>query len=214
MALRSESSRKALLQATMELLGDEPPGPISLQKLTIEGIARRAGVSKMTIYRWWPNKTALVIDSFLDNHVAQTPVENEGSALGALRKHLVSLARIYAGPEGRLVAQLLAECQFDEATLNEFKQRFWSGRAQAITTLIERAMDEGDLRDDVPPEEIAELLYAPIYFRLLFRTGSLEAEAAERLVDVALDGLDARSAHRLPSPSTSPSPGRDARESA
>ena len=60
MAVRSETSRRAVLQATMDLLGDEPPGPVSLQKLSIEGIARRAGVSKMTIYRWWPDKVALV----------------------------------------------------------------------------------------------------------------------------------------------------------
>jgi AcrR family transcriptional regulator len=197
MAVRSEASRKAVLQATMDLLGDQPPGPVSLQKLSIEGIARQAGVSKMTIYRWWPNKAALVIDSFLDNHVARTPVEDEGPALEALRHHLVSLAGVYAGPEGRLVAQLVAECQFDPATLQEFKQRFWHGREQAVTRLIERAMQEGTLRSDVAAGEIAELLYAPIYFRLLFQTGSLEAEALERLLDVALEGLrpaDARSA--------------------
>jgi AcrR family transcriptional regulator len=189
MAVRSETSRKAVLQATLDLLGGQPPGPVSLQKLSIEGIARQAGVSKMTIYRWWPNKAALVIDSFLDNHVAQTPVEDEGPALEALRHHLVSLARVYAGPEGRLVAQLIAECQFDAATLQEFKARFWQGREQAVSRLIERAKDEGTLRSDVAAGEVAELLYAPIYFRLLFQTGSLEAEALERLLDVALEGL-------------------------
>ena len=189
MAVRSETSRKAVLQATLDLLGDQPPGPVSLQKLSIEGIARQAGVSKMTIYRWWPNKAALVIDSFIDNHVARTPVEDEGPALEALRHHLVSLARIYAGPEGRLVAQLVGECQFDEATLHEFKQRFWEGRAQAVSKLIQRAIDEGDLRPDVTADEVAELLYAPIYFRLLFQTGSLDVESTERLLDVALQGL-------------------------
>jgi AcrR family transcriptional regulator len=194
MAVRSETSRKAVLQATMDLLGDQPPGPLSLQKLSIEGIARQAGVSKMTIYRWWPNKAALVIDSFLDNHVASTPVEDEGPALDALRRHVASLARIYAGPEGRLIAQLIAECQFDPATLREFKERFWEGRVVAVRRLIERAIHEGELRADVEPDEIAELLYAPIYFRLLFQNGSLEAEAAERLVDVALEGLRARRA--------------------
>src|SRR3954465_11450830 len=110
MAVRSEASRKAVLQATMDLLGDEPPGPVSLQKLSIEGIARQAGVSKMTIYRWWPNKPAPIIVWFRHNHVAQTAVEDRGPALEALRKPLASLARVYAGPEGRLVAQLIGEC--------------------------------------------------------------------------------------------------------
>jgi AcrR family transcriptional regulator len=204
MAVRSEASRRAVLQATMDLLGDRPPGPVSLQKLSIEGIARQAGVSKMTIYRWWPNKAALVIDSFLDNHVASTPVEDEGRALDALRRHVVSLARIYAGPEGRLIAQLIAECQFDSATLHEFKQRFWEGRVLAVRKLIERAIREGDLRHDVEADEVAELLYAPIYFRLLFQTGSLEADAAERLVDMALEGFGATRVRRV---STEPAVG-------
>ena len=146
MAVRSESSRRAVLQATMDLLGDEPPGPVSLQKLSIEGIARRAGVSKMTIYRWWPDKVALVIDSFLDNHVARTPVRQDGPAIASLREHLTSLAAVYAGPEGRLVAQLIAECQYEPKALAEFKHRFWEGRAEAVTALIQRAQAEGDLR--------------------------------------------------------------------
>src|SRR5215204_5289831 len=180
MAVRSETSRKAVLQAAMELLSEGSPEPVSLQKLSIEGIARQAGVSKMTIYRWWPNKTALVIDSFLDNHVAQTRVEDSGPALGALRKHLASLALVYAGPEGRLVAQLIGECQDDPGALQEFKDRFWSGRVAAVTKLIERAIREGDLRADVAPDEVAELIYAPIYFRLLFQNGALDAQSTER----------------------------------
>src|SRR3954464_6727339 len=127
MAVRSEASRKAVLQATLDLLGDQPPGPVSLQKLSIEGIARQAGVSKMTIYRWWPNKAALVIDSFLENHIAQTPIPTEGRAVDGLRAHLASLTQVYAGPEGRLVAQLLGECQFDPATLEAVKEHFWLG---------------------------------------------------------------------------------------
>jgi AcrR family transcriptional regulator len=189
MAVRSEASRKAVLQATMDLLGDTPPGPIPLQKVSIERIAREAGVSKMTIYRWWPNKAAIVIDTFIDNHVAQTPIKEEGPALEALREHLTSLTEMYAGPEGHLIAQLLAECQFDPAALQEFKDRFWLGRLHAVTELIDRAKSEGDLRDDVDSHVIAELLYAPIYFRLLLKTSPLEAKATARLLNAALEGL-------------------------
>ncbi|KLL95543.1 hypothetical protein NJ76_25435 [Rhodococcus sp. IITR03] len=190
MAVRSEASRKAVLQTTMDLLADDAE-PVSLQKLSIERIAREAGVSKMTIYRWWPNKAAIVIDSFLDNHVAQTPFRGDGPAIDALREHLASLVRIYAGPEGRLVAQLVAECQFDPATLDEFKERFWKGRADAARAVIQRAMDEGSLRSDLTPDVVAELLYAPVYFRLLFQSGDLDAESTRQLVDAALRGISA-----------------------
>lgn len=188
MAVRSESSRKAILQATMNLLGDDPPGPVSLQKLSIEGIAREAGVSKMTIYRWWPDKATLVIDSFVDSHVARTPIRQDGRAIVALREHVASLAAVYAGPEGRLVAQLIAECQYEPKTLEEFKERFWQGRAEAVTGLIKRAMSEGDVRADLAPAFVADLLYAPIYFRLLFQNGPLDSDFTGLLLDTALKG--------------------------
>jgi AcrR family transcriptional regulator len=189
MAFRSESSRQAVLQATMDLLSDTPPGPVSLQKLSIEGIARQAGVSKMTIYRWWPNKAALVIESFLENHIALTPISKEGRAIEALRAHLVALTKVYAGPEGRLVAQLLGECQFDPTTLDAFKDRFWRDRQEAVEQLIHQAKAEGSLRDDIPYSTMAELLYAPIYFRLLLQAGELDVDSTVMHVDAALSGI-------------------------
>ena len=192
MAIRSETSRVAVLQAAMDLLGDTAPGPVSLQKLSIEGIARQAGVSKMTIYRWWPNKAALVIDSFLENHIAMTPISKDGRAVDALRAHLAALTKVYAGPEGRLVAQLVGECQFDPATLDAFKEHFWSGRRDAVTQLIDRAKSEGDLRNDIATSELADILYAPIYFRLLLQTGELDVAATERHFDAILAGVAVR----------------------
>ena len=189
MAIRSEASRKAVLQATLDLLSDTPPGPQSVQKLSIEGVARQAGVSKMTIYRWWPNKAALIIDSFIENHIAATPIGTEGRAVDVLRAHLTALTDVYAGPEGRLIAQLLGECQFNPATLKTFKERFWQGRVNAVTALIDRAKQEGDLRDDLASIEIANLLYGTVYFRLLLQTGDLDTDTTARYLDAALTGV-------------------------
>ena len=73
MAIRSEQSRQAILQSTMKLLDEREPGSMSVQQLSIERIAREAGVSKTTIYRWWPDKAAVIIDTFLENHILLTP---------------------------------------------------------------------------------------------------------------------------------------------
>ena len=176
----------------MRLLDESGPTALTVQKLSIERIAREAGVSKTTIYRWWSSKAAVVIDTFLDNHVARTPVRDEMPAIEALREHLASLAEVYAGREGRLVAQLIGECQYDSATMAEFKTRFWTPRSHVATSLIRRAMDEGSLRGDLNPELIAELLYSPIYFRLLFQAGTLDAEATKAILQTALEGLASR----------------------
>jgi AcrR family transcriptional regulator len=191
MAIRSEESRRAVLEATMKLLEDSSPTGFTVQKLSIERIAREAGVSKTTIYRWWSSKVAVVIDTFLDNHVARTPVREDVPAIDALREHMASLADVYAGNEGRLIAQLIGECQQDEATMAEFKNLFWTPRAQATTSLVARAINEGSMRKDLDAQVVTELLYAPIYFRLLFQSGPLDAKATDAIMQTVLEGLAA-----------------------
>jgi|SRR5690625_658792 len=187
MAIRSEKSHRSILEATMKLLETQ-----SVREVSIERIAREAGVSKTTIYRWWPNKTELIIETFLDNHVARTPIRQDIPAIDALREHMVSLAEVYAGDEGRLVAQLIGECQFQPDDLRGFKERFWYKRRDAVSELVQRACSEGSLRNDLTPEMATEFLYAPIYFQLLFQEGELSKEATELRLLMALDGIRGR----------------------
>jgi len=192
MAIRSEQSRQAILQSTMRLLDEREPGSISVQQLSIERIAREAGVSKTTIYRWWPDKAAVIIDTFLENHILLTPMREDLPPIEALREHVVALAAVYAGHEGRLMAQLLAESQYDPATLEEFKAQFWRPRREVVNRVIERAIEEGSIRGDRTPDEIAERIYAPIYFKLLFQEGSLDPETMRAGFDLALEGIAAK----------------------
>jgi AcrR family transcriptional regulator len=192
MAIRSEQSRQAILQSTMKLLDEREPGSMSVQQLSIERIAREAGVSKTTIYRWWPDKAAVIIDTFLENHILLTSMREDLRPLDALREHVVALAAVYAGHEGRLMAQLLAESQYDSATLEEFKAQFWRPRREVVNRVIERAIEEGSIRGDRSPDEIAERIYAPIYFKLLFQEGSFDPETMRAGFDLALEGLAPR----------------------
>ncbi|WP_074447025.1 TetR/AcrR family transcriptional regulator [Pseudarthrobacter enclensis] len=189
MVVRSETSRKAILEATMTLLDERRPDALTVQKLSIERIAREAGVSKTTIYRWWPSKAAVVIDTFLDNHIARTPVREDIPAIEAIQEHLTSIAEVYAGYEGRLISQLIAECQYDPATMAEYKKRFYGHRLQTAIDLIERAMAENSIRSDVSPRLVAELIYAPIYYRLLFADGPLTPEAMKEILRTVLEGI-------------------------
>lgn len=173
----------------MALLDERNPGALSVQSLSIERIAREAGVSKTTIYRWWPSKAAVVIDTFLDNHIARTPMRDDIPAIESLREHLASLTEIYSGHEGHLVAQLIAECQYNAGSMADFKERFWNHRHETVVGMIRRAVDEGALRADIDPAIVADLLYAPVYFRLLLRSGPLDRDSAYAIFDAALDGL-------------------------
>ncbi len=190
---RSEESRQAILKSTLKLLGVGARGGTTIQKLSIEAIAKRAGVSKSTIYRWWDNKAAVVIDAFVTEYLTHTPVRDVVPFEQAMREHLAAVVHQYAGLDGRLVAQLIAEAQYDPATLQEFHNRFWGGRRSAVEALIQRGVEEGAVRSDVEPGMIANLVYAPVYLRLLLGGGPLDDGFATELVELAMDGIGVRS---------------------
>lgn len=189
MVERSEQSRQAILKATMDLLDERNPDALSVRKLSIERIAREAGVSKTTIYRWWSSKAEVVLDTILDNHLARTPVRADLPALDALREHLASLAVVYADWEGRLMAQLIAECQSDPEAMKIFHERFFQPRSQTAIAIVERAVEEGLLRSDIDAQAVAERLYAPLYFRLLLHVGGIDRSFTDAVLDSALSGI-------------------------
>lgn len=75
--------------------------------------------------------------------------------------------------------------------MSEFKERFWLPRAHAVNTLIERAKNEGTIRTDLDTELTAEMLYAPLYFRLLFQIEPLDAATTEAFLNANLTGIGA-----------------------
>jgi AcrR family transcriptional regulator len=182
MARRSETSRRSILDATLRLLsGDD----MTVQKLSIEAIAREAGVGKTTIYRWWPSKAAVVTDAFMENHLLHTPVRTDVPVREALESHLRSLIKQYAGPSGRLVSQLIAEGQYDPQARDMFLERFFYDRYQAIVDLVQLGIDNGELSADLDAELLSEMIYAPVYQHLLFGHRPLHPGLATALVNQA-----------------------------
>ena len=193
MAKRNEASRRSILDATQRLLAQDD---MTVQKLSIEAIAREAGAGKTTIYRWWPSKAAVVIDAFMANHLVHTPVRTDVPVREALESHLESLIGQYAGQPGRLVSQILAECQYDSETRQMFLDRFFLNRYQTIVDLVQRGIDNGELPADADAELLSEMMYAPVYQRLLFAHRPLRPELARRLVGQAFDLVKPATASR------------------
>lgn len=171
---RSDASRIAILNTTLKLLETQ-----SLQQISIEAIAREAGVGKTTIYRWWPSKAAVVIEAFLINHVSRVTAPKSMKPVEALIKIVQLLIKEYNGWEGRIVAQILGEGQSDPEVLREFRERFWQDRRAMTLELVTEACRHGEIRDDFPPEFLLELLFAPIYFRLLTQHAPLDQAFAK-----------------------------------
>lgn len=181
---RSDTSRVAILSSTLKLLETTP-----LQQISIESIARKAGVGKATIYRWWSSKAAVVIDAFVQNHVVHTPMPKGVSPREALRRHMHLLVEQYGGWPGHIVAQILAEGQADPDVLRELRERFFYGRRAMVREVLEEGRRNGELRTDMETEMQMDILYAPIYFRLIMRHLPLDRKFADQHCAVMLNLL-------------------------
>jgi len=183
---RSERARKAILEAAAELLLAR-----GLSAVSMDAVAERAGVSKATIYRWWPTKETLALDALYTEWAAAVPHSRD---TGSLRGDLLSLLRPWvrlAGsrPYGRGVAALLTESQTDPVFAVEYRQRFVEPRREQGREIFRRAIERGEVPAETKVEVALDLLYGPMYHRLLHGHAPLNARFARRLVDTALEAL-------------------------
>ena len=180
---RSEAARTRILAAARSLLEER-----GLAGLTVERIAAEAGVGKPTIYRHWPNAQAVAMDAFLVG--ATTGGEaGPGFALPALRRQLAAIAAAFASPAGRSTAAMIAAAQNDSELAKVFRNRFIMRSREAGRVLLERAVAEGTVRPDADIEVALDLIYAPLYFRLLIGHGPLDGAFTDALLDLVLEGL-------------------------
>lgn len=159
---RDPRTEKAILRAANELVTRS-----GLDRLTIEGVAEKAGVGKASIYRRWPSKGALAFEAVLDAILASQPNPDTGSFEGdvvALAETWVALAR---RPAGRTVAHFIAEVQSDPALAEEWRKRFVRRIRQERMPIIERAIARGEIPPGSDAELILDLFYGPLYHRYL-----------------------------------------------
>jgi AcrR family transcriptional regulator len=189
---RSETSRTAILRAAGELLLEHGPDAISM-----DAVAERAGASKATIYRWWPSKELLALDAlFSDWEPAGPAPPDTGTLAGDLLALIGPWARRLAGkPYARVIAALITKAQSDPEFAEQYHARFVEPRRDQARAIFARAID----RDEIPPgtdvEAALDLLYGPIYHRMLQGHAELTDRFTRTVVDYVTAGA-ARPARR------------------
>jgi AcrR family transcriptional regulator len=172
---RSESARRATLGAITELIGRDGYG-----RVTMESIARRAGVSKQTVYRWWPTKAAILLEALNEGAAAISPLRDTGSFETDLRSFVRSTVA-GARSNARLLAALMAEAQFDEGLAEAFRAGFLARRRQILRELLERGRQRGALAGTADTEFLVELVFATLWYRILAQNRPLNRAFADRL---------------------------------
>ena len=175
---RDPRTRAAILTAARALL--ERGG---LTAVTIEAIAQSAGVSRPTIYRYWPNAPAVAMAAFLEATGAAEATSKPRNALSALRAQLHALADAFAAPAGRSVAAMVAAAQSETELAKAFRNEFIARNRDATRALLERCVADKAIE---PPEDIEltlDLVFGPLFYRLLMGHAPITRSFVDRLVD-------------------------------
>jgi AcrR family transcriptional regulator len=184
-ARRSAKARRAILRAAFELCGQ-----VGYAQLTIEAIAERAGVGKQTIYRWWPSKGPLVLESLNDFVGEVTDFPDTGDIVADLRDQMAGVAGLLSSPEfAPIYTGLIGDGQSDPALATALLETIVMPRIDACRKRLEIAQRDGQLRSGVDLGVVVELLYGPLYHRLLLRTGATSAMQVDQVLDLAFGGL-------------------------
>ncbi len=181
---RSVESEQAILAAAWRLLQQS-----SVRKVSIEAIAREAGVGKTTIYRWWPCKAAVIVDAFLSQVETVLPFPETQTAAEALTQQMQRVGQVFRGDVGRIVAQIIAEGQFAPEALESFRDRFLNRRRDAAREVIVRGVESGEFEATLDPDLAMDILYGPIYYRLLVQHLPLDEAFVAALSQRALSCL-------------------------
>ncbi|AWB43021.1 TetR family transcriptional regulator [Paenibacillus sp. CAA11] len=181
---RNMETQKSILNASYELLLEK-----GFAAITVEKIAERAGVSKATIYKWWPNKSAVVMDGFLSAASERLPIPDTGSIFDDILIHATNVTRFMTSREGKIIAQIIGEGQSDPALADVYRTRYFQPRRLEARQLLERGAQRGELDKDLDAGLYTDLIYGPIFYRLLITGEVLNDEYVERLVRLAFQGL-------------------------
>jgi AcrR family transcriptional regulator len=160
--------------------------------VSIEALSARTGVSKPTIYRSWPNAQAVVMTALMDQLDARMSALPRGDPVAILRGQLRDIARVFAARSGRHVASMLASADPASELGRAFRNHFILARRQEGRAILERAVRDGHLRADLDLEVALDLLYAPIFYRLLLGHAPLDDAFGEAVVDHLITGLGGR----------------------
>lgn len=180
---RDENARLAVLHAADDLLVERGFGGV-----TIEGIAARAGVAKQTIYRWWPSKVDILLDTLIEDASRELAIQETGSALEGTRRYLRRLARFLTkDPAGKVLLALIGEAQHDPEMAGIFHERYLEPQRQKERALLQRGITSGELSAELDIDAALDALCGPILYRAL--TGA-------RIPRTFVDGLIADTLER------------------
>jgi AcrR family transcriptional regulator len=170
-----------VIRAATELLVDGGPSAV-----TIDAIVVRSGVAKSTIYRHWESRDDVLLSVIESCAPALPEPDPADDVVTALRHTARAVVRSLNDPEWARMLPALLMLRYHEAGIAAVEQRLEKEQDQVVRTLLERAVSEGVLRDDVDVPEAITMLLGPLLFAHLTESVPLDDGFADRIVDRVL----------------------------
>jgi AcrR family transcriptional regulator len=180
-------SHTAILDAVQELLRES-----SVRELSMEAVARRAGVGKPTLYKWWPSKTALIFTMVQERLVSPIEAAEGTSAEATIRNRVRSLIVALEGELGKVLSELVADGQRNPRVWSELYEHLIRLRREALFSDIERGKRAGEFAVGADPDLLVDAIFGPIFYNLLLGVSPLTPLYGSRLIEQVLQGARPR----------------------
>lgn len=178
---RSKAADTAILKAALALLDTH-----GYSHMTVADIAARAGVAKQTIYRRWTSKAEVVLAALTTRTAVEVSAPDTGSVHGDLRALLRNSFAVLRSGRERTIRAFMAEAQFSDSFAEAFREQFVAHRRKVLTDLLRRGIGRAELRPDTDLEFLADMIYGPMWYRLLNRHAPLDDAFADALTSFVL----------------------------
>ena len=181
---RSEASRKAILDATYELLKT-----VGFHQMSIEGVAARAGVGKATIYRWWRSKGVLAVEAFMEAVAPSIAFRETDSARADIERQMKILAEAYRGKTGEIFTEMIGFSQYDAEMREAFFVGYLKPRRAAAKDALQRGIDQGEFLPNLDLEALVDALYGPLIYRMLTGYYPIDNNFINQIRRVVFEGI-------------------------
>ena len=185
---RSVRAAEAIIEATLDLLAEGS----TIEAISVEAIAARAGVGKATIYRRWPGKDALLRDAL--RTLKGSPPQPAGRSV---REDLITLVGAVGHNVDPRAAQIMP-CLVPEVKRSPEQYAFYQSivepRRALMREVLHRGVRDGELRADLDVEVTMAMLTGPMLIQRVLRWHPEldETTLPEKIVDGVLAGIRAR----------------------
>ncbi|MDF0530064.1 TetR/AcrR family transcriptional regulator [Tsukamurella sp. 8F] len=176
---RSDEVRRTILAAATALVIEGGYGAATMQ-----AIARRAGASKQTVYRWWPSPGAIVLEALVDGAAVIAPPEESGDLEHDMPAFVRRTVLGVRGKVARLLAAVMAEAQRDPVFASTLREGFLAHRRNMLAAMLAAARDRGEIRGDVDVALVSEVVFGTLWYRLLAASGPIDESFADDMIGV------------------------------